>query len=165
MYCYRTVLKKRKIPTRTALSFHIDDDEEEEEMPLLKKMKFGKNPAVDTSFLPDRERDAQEQAERIQLKKEWLRKQAEIKQEEIAITYSYWDGCGHRRSLTVPKGTSIDRFLVNVREEFKELRAVSVENLLFVKEDLIIPHVCLIYLLKCYYGIFIFVFSIILFMI
>ena len=127
------------------LSFDDDDEEEEEEiLPLKKKVKLGKNPSVDTSFLPDRERDAQEREERIRLKKEWLRQQATIKKENIEITYSYWDGCGHRRCLTVTKDTSIDRFLTLVRDEFKELRAVSVENLLFVKEDLIIPHV------RCY---------------
>jgi len=38
------------------------------------------------------------------------------------------------------KGTTIEQFLELVRQEFKELRGVSAENLLFVKEDLIIPH-------------------------
>ena len=41
----------------------------------------------------------------------------------------------------MPQGTTIDRFLDQVRQEFKELRSVNVENLLFIKEDLIIPHV------------------------
>ena len=100
-----------------------------------------KNPSVDTSFLPDKERSANEKAERLLLKKEWLKQQALIKQEKILITYSFWDGCGHRRTLEVTKGTSIDRFLELVRDEFKELRATSVENLLYIKEDLIIPHV------------------------
>ena len=75
------------------------------------------------------------------MKKEWLQQQAIIKQEQILITYSYWDGCGHRRTLEVTKGTTIDRFLELVRDEFKELRSTSVENLLYIKEDLIIPHV------------------------
>jgi hypothetical protein len=30
-----------------------------------------------------------------------LRKQEEIKEEEIEIVYSYWDGSGHRSSVTV----------------------------------------------------------------
>lgn len=34
---------------------------------------------MDTSFLPDKERDAIEKAERIKLKREWLAEQAEIK--------------------------------------------------------------------------------------
>jgi len=63
-----------------------------------------------------------------------------------------------RRTLTCTKGVSIGKFLEMVRNEFKvtstlppervitsltvtpqELRSVSVDNLLFIKEDLIIP--------------------------
>ena len=60
-----------------------------------------KNPNVDTSFLPDRDREEAERREREELRKEWLRKQEELKKEEIEITYSYWDGSGHRKSVTV----------------------------------------------------------------
>ena len=98
---------------------------------------------MDTSFLPDRDRDLAEREERIKLKREWLQEQAIIKKQKIDITYSYWDGCGHRRCMSVTKDTSIDQFLLKVRDEFHELRAVSVDNLLFVKEDIIVPHVSL----------------------
>lgn len=66
-----------------------------------KKPKFGKNPSVDTSFLPDRDREEQERREREELRKEWLRKQEEFKNEDIEITYSFWDGSGHRKSIVV----------------------------------------------------------------
>jgi protein FAM50 len=66
-----------------------------------KRPKFGKNPSVDTSFLPDREREEEERREREELRKEWLRKQEEMKKEDIEITYSYWDGSGHRKSVMV----------------------------------------------------------------
>ena len=46
---------------------------------MPKKSKIGKNPSVDTSFLPDREREEQERREREQLRLEWLRKQDEVK--------------------------------------------------------------------------------------
>ncbi|KAJ5068798.1 protein fam50a [Anaeramoeba ignava] len=102
--------------------------------------KIGKNPNVDTSFLPDRERDEQIKEQRNELIKQWKEEQEKIKQEKINITYSYWDGAGHRRTMTITKGTSISQFLEKVRMEFyKELKAISVEDLLFVKEDLIIP--------------------------
>ncbi len=114
--------------------------------------------------------------------------------EPLEITYSYWDGAGHRRVLQVflafkilllyfpallalilsqislrlewiwcpdlssislrlcvsvgsqvRKGDSIAEFLRAVQHqlaaEFREIRTASVENLLYVKEDLIIPHV------------------------
>jgi hypothetical protein len=66
-----------------------------------KKPKFTKNPEVDTSFLPDRDRESRERLEREQLRKEWLEKQEKIKAEGIEITYSYWDGSGHRKSVEV----------------------------------------------------------------
>lgn len=61
----------------------------------------------------------------------------------IPVTYSYWDGSGHRRTSIVKKGITISKFLEVVRQEFtRELRAVGVDDLIYVKEDLIIPHVC-----------------------
>jgi protein FAM50 len=59
----------------------------------------------------------------------------------ISVTYSYYDGSGHRRTVAVRKGTKIDQFLELVRQEFHELRGISSENMLFIKEDVIIPHV------------------------
>lgn len=56
---------------------------------------------MDTSFLPDREREEEERRTREELRQEWLRKQEELKLEEIEIVYSYWDGSGHRKSVKV----------------------------------------------------------------
>lgn len=152
--------KKRKIKGNSRLSFSddIENGSEEEDgenvwvSPMLsaegkesKKFgKFGKDPTVETSFLPDSEREAEEQAERERLRKLWLREQEQIRNEPLEITYSYWDGAGHRRVIQVRKGDSIGEFLRAVQQqlapEFREIRTTSVENLLYVKEDLIIPH-------------------------
>lgn len=146
-----------------------------------KRAKLGKNPHVDTHFLPDREREEIERQQREELRREWLQKQEDLKAEDIEITYSYWDGSGHRKVVTVSfaararrrgipvllnlvgpsevsqnkadeilaflsrlqckKGDSIAQFLEKCRWQFPELRAVSVDNLMYIKEDLIIPHV------------------------
>ena len=74
--------------------------------PLLIPRKLGKNPDVDTSFLRDREREDQENELREQLRIEWEQRQEALKNEEIEITFSYWDGSGHRRSLRMKKGKS-----------------------------------------------------------
>lgn len=66
-----------------------------------KKKKLSKNPDVDTSFLPDRVREAQEMEEREELRKVWIEEQGRIKDEDIEITYSYWDGSGHRKVVDV----------------------------------------------------------------
>ncbi|GFH16357.1 uncharacterized protein HaLaN_12759 [Haematococcus lacustris] len=111
---------------------------------VMFKKKLGKDPRVVTSFLPDQERERQAALLREELKQEWLAQQNMVKSEPLAIVYSYWDGAGHRREIKVKKGDSIGQFLKAVREqllpEFRELRHVSVDNLLYVKEDIILPH-------------------------
>lgn len=47
--------------------------------------------------------------------------------------------------IQIEKKTTIGKYLEHVKQqlvsEFAELRSVGAENLLYVKEDLIIPHV------------------------
>lgn len=49
-----------------------------------------------------------------------------MKNEALKITYSYWDGQGHRRTLTIRKGDTVAQFLQKVKEQlhadFRELR-------------------------------------------
>ncbi|KAF8623470.1 hypothetical protein AX15_006254 [Amanita polypyramis BW_CC] len=153
--------KKRKKVAKATLSFALDDEGDDEESggadfsrrseskeqdddasnePPAKKSRLKKNPHVDTSFLPDREREEAERKERERLRLEWLEKQEQTKNENIEITYSYWDGTGHRKSAICKKGDNITTFLEKCRLQFPELRGVSVDNLMYVKEDLIIPH-------------------------
>ncbi|CAG5134859.1 unnamed protein product [Candidula unifasciata] len=109
-----------------------------------RKKRLGMNPEVDTSFLPDRDRDEEENKLREQLRQEWVTTQERIKNEEITITYSYWDGSGHRRQVNMKKGNTVQQFLQkcleSLRKEFNDLRPISVDQLMYVKEDLIIPH-------------------------
>jgi len=149
----KTLSQKRPL----ALTFSIDDDEDEEgrgdggdrtnvrDLPRLRESKkLFKDPSVRTDFLPDANRTLREEQERSRLKAEWTLLQDKKKNEEIEVVYSYWDGSGHRRSVTLKKGTSIGRFLDAVRdqlkESFPELRGISSESLIYVKEDVIIPH-------------------------
>jgi protein FAM50 len=120
-------VKKRKKAAKATLSFAMDDEEdggdgEGKSTPTVansvspspgfkdaddnseqsaKRAKFRKNPNVDTSFLPDRDREEAERKERERLRQEWLKKQEELKQEDIEVTYSFWDGSGHRKSVMV----------------------------------------------------------------
>jgi protein FAM50 len=155
--------KKRKKKQAALLSFQSEEDEEEEAAassgeiqspqstakssattPLTTPRASKKDPTVDTSFLPDKQREEELQAERIRLEKEWKERQIEIQKEKLEITYSYWDGSGHRRTCTMTKGSSVGDFLEAVRKslcgEFKELSIVASDALLYVKEDLILPH-------------------------
>ncbi|KAJ7353841.1 Protein fam50a [Desmophyllum pertusum] len=142
--------KKFKLKPSSALSFNLDEDEEEgdeyDDKPVvpLKKKKLGKNPDVDTSFLPDREREEIERQEREKIRQEWQERQEKIKNEDVEITYSYWDGSGHRRTIKMKKGNTISQFLQKgieqLRDNFTEFRTMSTESLMYIKEDLIIPH-------------------------
>lgn len=133
-----------------------DDEEEEEEIvsaPRNKKAKgvgkednekeqrkVVKNPFVDTSFLPDRERELKEIEMREKLAKDWLEEQEKIKNTLIEVVFSFWDGSGHRRSLKIRKGATIEEFLDAAKEQFREIRKLPADQLMFVKEDLIVPH-------------------------
>ncbi|XP_047621015.1 protein FAM50A isoform X1 [Phacochoerus africanus] len=193
---------KRKI---SSLSFTLEEEEEageeeeavaveeeelEREEVTTKKRKLGKNPDVDTSFLPDRDREEEENRLREELRQEWEAKQEKIKSEEIEITFSYWDGSGHRRTVKVgggglrpaplapgPRrfrirwerafrwpvspsqllGRSPARLLLatgadekgqhdaavpaeGARDPAQGLQSAGVEQLMYIKEDLIIPH-------------------------
>eukprot|EP01043_Picozoa_sp_COSAG02_P041015 COSAG02_NODE_3366_length_6865_cov_21.795300_2_plen_333_part_00 len=132
--------KKRKVAA-SKLSF--GDEVEEEEAAAAEappKVRLGKNPTVDTTYLPDRERAEEERLQRVMLKREWIAKQDQMKDEPLEITYSYWDGHGHRKSCVMRQGSTIDTFLREVQKEFPELRGTSSSDLMYIKEDLIIPN-------------------------
>ena len=153
-------VKKRKLEAKkrlNTLSFADADDADDILIDLKVKTTKGsalnndintkkeikKDPKVDTSFLPDKEREEYLKAERQRLKEEWIQQQNRVKEEPIEITYSYWDGSGHRRTITCKKGDTIGQFLELVRKElskdFREISNVSSDGLVYVKEDLIIP--------------------------
>ena len=160
----KRIKKKRKRAQKRALanlSFSVDDEEDAsgdiggfkascgggdmaDSVDLGPKKRSKKCPDVDTSFLPDRDREAKAAALRSHLKKEWEAKQEVIKGETIEVTYSYWDGSGHRRTIHVKKGLTILKFLELCRRDlssvFHELRGTSADNMMYIKEDVIIPH-------------------------
>ena len=135
--------KKKQMAT---LSF-AGTEEQEDDVELMnsnndmkKKKLIQKDPTVDTSFLPDQERDAAVVAERERIQKEWVIEQERKRKSSLEIVYSYWDGSGHRRSVTVQQGNTIDDFLEVVRKqlatEFRELANVASDALIYIKEDL-----------------------------
>ncbi|XP_046494672.1 protein FAM50B [Equus quagga] len=144
--------RKRKI---SSLSFSPDEGDEGAEGAAAgerpksaemsrRKKHLGKNPDVDTSFLPDREREEEENRLREELRREWEAKRERVKREEMEVTFSYWDGSGHRRTVWIHKGGTVQQFLKKalqgLRKDFRELRAAGVEQLMYIKEDLILPH-------------------------
>uniref|UniRef100_A0A8D2GKE6 FAM50A/XAP5 C-terminal domain-containing protein n=1 Tax=Urocitellus parryii TaxID=9999 RepID=A0A8D2GKE6_UROPR len=88
------------------------------------RKKLGKNPDVDTSFLPDQDREEEENS-----------KQEKIKSEEIEITFSYWAGSGHQQTVKMERGNTMQLFLQKaleiLHEDFSKLRSARVEHLIF----------------------------------
>ncbi|KAJ1813641.1 alpha-1,6- mannosyltransferase [Coemansia sp. RSA 2599] len=139
---------KRK-GAQTKLSFSAEDEDDEDDggesggggaEKAVRVAGRKKNPAVDTSFLPDKQRDEEEARVREELRQKWLADQEKMKQEPVDITYSYWDGTGHRRRVRCRKGDTIAQFLDKCRRQVPDLRNATVDGLLYIKEDLIIPH-------------------------
>lgn len=100
--------------------------------PALKKSKFGKDPNIDTSFLPDREREEEERRVREELRQEWLAKQQKIKNETIQITYSYWDGSGHRKEVEVRTCLSLVYLCKSTNKQRQEHQRNIVLTLVFL---------------------------------
>ncbi|KAG3283716.1 FAM50A-containing [Ictidomys tridecemlineatus] len=132
--------KELQLKLEKLLPFTLEEDEEggekEEEVTMheeklereeitTKRKKLGKNPDVDTGFLPDQDRKEQE----------WEAKQEKIKSEEIEITFNYWAGCGHQQTVKMKKGNTMKQFLQKaleiLREDSSKLRSAGVEQFIF----------------------------------
>ncbi|QDZ17841.1 XAP5 circadian clock regulator [Chloropicon primus] len=108
-----------------------------------KYSNYGKNPDAATEFLPDVDRDIAEAKRRKELEEEFRKEEEEAKSQPLKIVYSYWDGGGHRREVTTKQGDTIGAFLKlaldQLAPEFRQVQSSSVENLMYIKEDLILP--------------------------
>lgn len=67
----------------------------------------------------------------------------------LTLLFSYWDGSGHQRQVTLQVGNTIADLLKKAKDalekDFPQLRHVTVPNLLLVKEDIILPQSMSIY--------------------
>lgn len=122
-------------PSRSGSVLDTDD-----ETTKRKRVKVGKDPSVNTSFLPDRDREEQERTENETKRQEWLKRQEEIKQETVEIQFAYFDGLSHLGSVTVKKGEPVFNFIDRAKQSFQSIRDVSADKILFAKDDIIIPH-------------------------
>ena len=123
-------------PSRSASVLDTDDDTTAKP----KRIKLGKDPSVNTSFLPDREREEQERLEKERRHEEWLKKQEQVKAETVDLQFAYYDGLSHLGTVTVKKGEPIFNFIDRAKQQFSAIRDIATEGLLFAKDDIIIPH-------------------------
>jgi protein FAM50 len=122
-------------PSRSASVLENDEDTSKS-----KRRKVGKDPTVNTSFLPDREREELARIKREKEREEWIKKQDEVKAEVVDLQFAYYDGLTHLGTVTVKKGESIFNFIDRAKQQFAAIRDIATERLLFAKDDIIIPH-------------------------
>uniref|UniRef100_A0A6B2LJM4 FAM50A/XAP5 C-terminal domain-containing protein n=1 Tax=Arcella intermedia TaxID=1963864 RepID=A0A6B2LJM4_9EUKA len=101
---------------------------------------MGKDPTIDTSFLPDKGRDEFLEQQRRRLQIEWLQQQEEIKEAPFSIDYCFYDGTSHKKNMVIKRGYSIKEFLTVAKKQFPDIQDASTDLLLFVKENIILPH-------------------------
>lgn len=123
-------------PSRSASVLENDDDTTSTKR---KRLKLGKDPTVDTSFLPDREREEQERVVNETKHENWLKQQEEIKVETIEIQFAYFDGLSHLGSVSVKKGEPVFNLIDKAKKSFSAIRDIATEKLMFAKDDIIIP--------------------------
>ncbi len=136
--------QKQRLATRKqrarapTLSFAENDDTEQPPTEPPKR-KLRKDPAAETSFLPDRAREDALARRRQFLGAQYEKEQEARRAEPFEVPYSFWDGRPQKYAVTVRKGTTVERFLSACCDTTPELRKCSAVDLILVKDDLIIP--------------------------
>jgi len=152
--------KHEREVAKSKLSFLADEDQgigiysfsntarvcNEKDTKKLKKIKVIKNPEVDTSFLSDKEKDKANEKKREKMERGQRIFQEKIENKSLDIIYSFWNGNGLRKKITIKKDDTIGCFLNAVQKQlatdFKKMRSASSGSLMYIIEDIIIPHHC-----------------------
>ncbi|KAI5805101.1 XAP5, circadian clock regulator-domain-containing protein [Geopyxis carbonaria] len=156
--------KKRKIGVaKGKLSFGGDDEEEDEGVAIQVKGKKSRSASEETEESEKKRRFnpklkapppkaltkstlLREAQEREMLRREFLQLQEKIKNEEISIPFVFYDGTNvappNGEGVTVKKGEAVWLFLERARRMSgrREWLRVSVDDLLLVRGEVIIPH-------------------------
>lgn len=147
--------KRKRKKMMQKLSFAQDDDgqqedgsEEEEDAQkckALNKSKKGlRDLTADSSYLPNAAKNEDEMELRKTLRGEWEANQEIEKNRVFTLPYDYWDGTGHRFEVVIKKGNTIQQFLSRslevMKPEINDLRHATPDHMIFVKNDLILPH-------------------------
>lgn len=138
-------LKKPTKKTKKIPSFEDKDGNDQSLVQLGSALDILKAEGVDVSFLPDKHRDEKKKQLEQQAAEEWEKMQQKIREEPLHITFSYYNGTGHRFEVTIKKGDSVLQFLAAAHKVItaaghSDIRRLPPEAMIYVKEDLILPH-------------------------
>ncbi|KAK9452653.1 XAP5, circadian clock regulator-domain-containing protein [Dipodascopsis uninucleata] len=136
--------QKKKKPTksqRSKLSFEDEETENNEESDnavVRKKRKVDQS--VDTSFLKTKEEEEWDRKQREELRKEFLKRQLQVKDETVNLRFVYFDGTSTPGMVTIKKGDPVWAMLDRTRKDRKEFHRGTVDDIMLVKDNIIIPH-------------------------
>lgn len=141
--------RKRKLMQQAAskLSFDVDEllDEEEGETELVevgKRSRLGADPTVISYFEASDYAAATSAA--LESSKERQEREKTVRDEKrkssaLRLILSFYDGADHRFCVDFKRGDLLKEVLKKCQVEYGPLRGVLLENLMFVKENLILP--------------------------
>ncbi|KAK9238862.1 XAP5, circadian clock regulator-domain-containing protein [Lipomyces kononenkoae] len=142
--------KRKKGVQVSKLSFADGDEEEGQQVHEVKsksiedkqmvKKRRKVDPTVDTSFLITKETDDGTRQEQEDLENEFLRRQEQVREEKVDLQFCYFDGTYIPGKVTVKKGDQIWVMLDRTRKGKKEFHRGTVDDIMFVKDNIIIPH-------------------------
>ena len=111
---------------------------------IEKKKNFGKNPFINTSHLPDTEREEKMKDLRLKLVEEYKEMDQKIQNEFIEIKYFYWDAPNNEYCKKIKKNTLVKKFIEIVQKELKpeffELRNLDSNDILLILANYILPY-------------------------
>ena len=136
--------EKKRLKKQKLLSFNDDDGHDDHVDDTLEiAHSIVKDPSVRTDFLPDRERDVQRKKKEEEEAKRLEAVEEEAKKEKFTVKFSLYDGTDHAYQVTMKKDQTVMDFLNAVREEciddFPELKKHAAIDLMYVKNNLILP--------------------------
>ena len=134
--------RKKRQAEAARLSF-ADEEEAEEELVLpVKRGRLGADPKVKSYFEASdliAQRDAASEAQSEKDSAEAAARAEKLKNTPVRLTLSFYDGADHRFFVDFKRGDPLLEVIKKCRLEYGPLRGVLVENLMLVKENLILP--------------------------
>lgn len=130
--------KKKTEKKRIKLAY--DEEDEEDEAPVLKKRTVIKNPKADTGGLKTKGQVQKEKGKDWENRMGLVEKQKAMKLEPFVIRFVFYDGTQAPGQVTVKKGDPIWQILARAQRIKKEFHRLSVDDMMLVVNNLIIPH-------------------------
>ena len=99
----------------------------------MSKRKIGKDPSVNTVFLPDAEREAQEAIDREAMRKQLLASQAAMREKLLTIHFNYYNGLDNWGSVQIKVGDTVWIAIERAKRLYTAIQLLSTEKLVFIK--------------------------------